>query len=465
VNVNAGVAAGHPATADAAAEILGDGGNAADAAVAAALASCVFQTVMTGLLGGGHAIYFDAASGRVRNLDFFCAMPGLGAPPRESELVHLQVPFGVEVVHYAIGPASCAVPGVPSGLHTLWESHGSLPWARLVEPALRLARTGVVMPAAHVACLEMLESVLTLREGACIYAPSGRLLRTGELLEQPGLVQALELIAEEGARSAYSGAIAASLLALSDERGGLMTAEDLRRYEAAWNEPVETGWLGLRFLSRSGLSGVPAALARLPRLEDLAAADRIVALVGALDGGSGPETHTTNLVTVDSAGSACVLTTSLGLGSGDWLPGLDVQLNSMLGEADLLLGPLEPGERMASMMAPSVVLDDAGLVLALGAAGGTRLRSALVAVAAGILDEGLEPQQAVDRGRVHPAGELVNAEPGVDEQGLEALAAAGRTVRRWAERHHFFGGVSALGRTGAAADPRRSGATRVPAAG
>jgi gamma-glutamyltranspeptidase/glutathione hydrolase len=137
----------------------------------------------------------------------------------------------------------------------------------------------------------------------------------------------------------------------------------------------------------------------------------------------------------------------------------------MLGEADLLLGPLEPGERMASMMAPSVVLDEAGLVLALGAAGGTRLRSALVAVAAGILDEGLEPQKAVDRGRVHPAGELVNAEPGVDEDGLEALAAAGRTVRRWAERHHFFGGVSALGRTGAAADPRRSGATRVPAAG
>jgi gamma-glutamyltranspeptidase/glutathione hydrolase len=158
-----------------------------------------------------------------------------------------------------------------------------------------------------------------------------------------------------------------------------------------------------------------------------------------------------------------VLTTSLGLGSGDWLPGLDLHLNSMLGEVDLLLGPLEPGSRMASMMAPSVVLDDAGLVLALGAAGGTRLRSALLAVAAGILDEGLEPQDAVDRDRLHPAGELVNAEPGVDDEGLALLAAAGRTVRRWPERHHYFGGVSALGRNGAAADPRRSGAVRTPA--
>jgi gamma-glutamyltranspeptidase/glutathione hydrolase len=463
--VKAGVAAGHPATADAGAEILADGGGAADAAVAAAFASCVAETVMTGLLGGGHAIYFDAASGKARNLDCFCAFPGLGAPAREPELVHMDVPFGAEVVHYAVGPASCAVPGVPAGLRALWEAHGRLPWARLVEPALRLAQDGVAMPPAHVACLAMLEPVMTLREGARIYAPGGRLLHTGERLEQPGLVHALESISAEGAASAYTGTIATSLLDLADERGGLLTAEDLRTYEPVWSEPTQTHWLGMRFLSRGGLSGVPGTLARLPPLRELSAAERVVALAGALDGGAGPETHTTNLVTVDADGNACVLTTSLGLGSGDWLPGLDLHLNSMLGEVDLLVGPLEPGGRMASMMAPSVVLDAGGLVLALGAAGGTRLRSALLAVAAGILDEGLEPQDAVDRGRVHPAGRLVNAEPGVDEEGLEALAAAGRTVRRWPERHHYFGGVSAVGRSGAAADPRRSGATRAPAAG
>src|SRR5262249_39370763 len=93
-----------------------------------------------------------------------------------------------------------------------------------------------------------------------------------------------------------------------------------------------------------------------------------------------------------------------------------------------------------------------------GAAGGTRLRTALVTVLAGVLDDGLEPQAAVDLPRVHPAGELVNAEPGADESALETLEARGLTVRRWAERHHYFGGVSAIGRAGAAADPRRSGA-------
>jgi gamma-glutamyltranspeptidase/glutathione hydrolase len=193
--------------------------------------------------------------------------------------------------------------------------------------------------------------------------------------------------------------------------------------------------------------------------------ERVTELVACLDGGAGPETHTTNLVAVDAEGNACVLTTSLGLGSGDWLPGLDVHLNSMLGETDLIRGPLEPGARMDSMMAPTLVLDGGGLELALGAAGGTRLRTALLTVLAGIVDEELDPQAAVDRPRVHPAGDVVNAEPGVDEEGLVALEAAGRPVRRWPERHHYFGGVSAVGRNGAAADPRRSGAVARPGAG
>ena len=456
--MTAGVAAGHPATAAAGVEVLADGGTAADAAVAAGLASCVAETVMTGLLGGGHAIHLDAKTGAVRNLDCFCAVPGLGAPRREAELLHLDVPFGEELVRYAVGPASCAVPGVPAGLYALWRAHGRLPWSRLCEPGLRLAREGVPLPPAHAACLQMLAPVFTLREGKRMHAPNGTLLRTGGRPEQPGLVAALEALAAEGASSVYTGTIAESLLSLSDERGGLLTRADLVSYEAAWSEPVEAAWLGLRFLTRSGLSGVAPTLARLPRLRGLPPAERLLTLVAALDGAAGPETHTTNLVTVDGEGNACVLTTSLGLGSGDWLPGLDLHLNSMLGETDLLHGPLEPGTRMSSMMAPSLALDERGLVLAIGAAGGSRLRTALVTVAAAILDEGVEPQEAVDRPRVHPAGALVNAEPGVDEDALDRLESSGRTVRRWPERHHYFGGVSAVGRRGRAADPRRSGA-------
>ena len=155
---------------------------------------------MTGLLGGGHAHPLRRRERRAtRNLDCFCAVPGLGEPPREAELLHLEVPFGAELVSYAVGPASCAVPGVAAGLGALWREHGRLPWPRLVEPALRLAREGVPMPPAHVACLAMLAPVLTLDAGERIYAPGGTLLQAGERLEQPGLVAALESLAAEGA--------------------------------------------------------------------------------------------------------------------------------------------------------------------------------------------------------------------------------------------------------------------------
>jgi gamma-glutamyltranspeptidase/glutathione hydrolase len=448
--MKAAVAAGHPATVDAGIEILEEGGGAADAAVAASLASCVAETVMTGLLGGGHAaVFWD---GEVRMLDFFVAVPGLGEERRELELVHLEVPFGAELIHYAVGVGSCGVPGVLPGLDELWRAHGSLPWARLVEPALRLAREGVEMLPAHAACLEMLAPVMTMREGGRIYSPGGRLLQTGDRLEQPGLVQALELVAAEGGGSP---SLQGALLALMDERGGLVTAEDLASYRAEWRAPVAIERGGLKLASRAALNSP------LPVLQVLTGSDpvKIALSLRAADS----DEDTTNLAVSDRDGNAVVLTTSLGLGSGDWLPGLDLHLNSMLGEADLLIGELVPGERMASMMTPTIGSDAHGPALGIGAAGGTRLRSALVQVLTGVLDEGLSPGDAVDRPRLHPVGDLVHLEPGFPDAVLEALEQAGFIVRVWPSRHHYFGGVSLVSRSGAAGDPRRSGAARHPA--
>ena len=443
----AGVAAGHPATAEAGAEILAEGGSAADAAVAACLASCVAETVMTGLLGGGYALYVDPARGTVRTLDCFVTVPTGDGGPMER----LQVPFGEELVHYAIGAASCAVPGLPAGLDLLWREHGRFPWPRLVEPALRLAHDGVPMPAAHAEGLQMLAPVMTMREGETIYAPSGRVLVEGDLLQQPGLVAALELVRDEGIRTFYSGTIATALLKLMAERGGAVCAEDLASYAAVWGDPVEVAFAGRRVLTRDGLLSVATALSRFDP------AGGPAALMAALEPADGTG-HTTNITVVDRDGASCVFTTSLGLGSGDWLPGLDLHLNSMLGEVDLIREPLVPGKRMASMMAPTAALStDGRLELALGAAGGTRLRTALVGVLGAVLHEGLDPQAAIDRPRFHPTPEVVNAEPGVDEAWLTELERSGRAVRRWPDRHHYFGGVTAIGDGGAGADPRRSG--------
>jgi gamma-glutamyltranspeptidase/glutathione hydrolase len=236
-----------------------------------------------------------------------------------------------------------------------------------------------------------------------------------------------------------------------------VTRADLAHYEAHWSIPVEVEYAGTSLLTRDGLAPLHDVLSALPRLRGGSAADRAVALAQALDAPDSPG-DTTNLAVVDHEGNACVLTTSLGLGSGDFLPGLDLHLNSMLGETDLIRGPRATGDRIGSMMLPAVALDADGLALAAGAAGGTRLRGALVQVVVGVLDEGIPAAEAVARPRLHPAGGLVHLEPGFDEEVAPALERAGFEVRPWPERHHYFGGVSVVTRAGAAGDPRRGGA-------
>jgi gamma-glutamyltranspeptidase/glutathione hydrolase len=442
-----GVAAGHPATAEAGVEILADGGTAADAVVAMCLVSCVAETVFSGLLAGCHAIWFDGS--RVLNLDGFAAVPS-----SSGDMVELTIAFGDENVPYLIGAPSCAIPGLPAALLLLWDTHGRLPWPRLVEPALGLARAGVPLSPMHARSLAMLGELYCLGRGGTLYAPDGRLLEAGETLDQPGLVDTLEALSAEGARSVYRGSIAEALLAVD---GIPIERPDLETYRATWADPIVARWNGHRVATRGGLSGVPEILPRLPRLAGLSATERVLALVTALETDVSGGEHTTNIVAVDGAGRACVLTHSLGVGAGTWVPGLDLQLNNLLGESDIAFGDPGPGDRLESRMAPSLAFDSTGLALAVGSAGATRLRTALVTVLAGILDEGLDPEAAIARPRVHPFGGVVDAEPGVDESALGMLEDQGRTVRRWESIHHYVGAASCVGRAGAAGDPRRDG--------
>ena len=446
-----GVAAGHPATAAVGAEILADGGTAADAVVAMALASCVAETVMSGLLAGCHAVAFDGS--RVMHLDGFAAVPS-----GEGDLVDLPIPFGDELVVYAIGPASCAVPGLPGALGELWERLGRLPWTRLCEPALALARSGVRLPEMHARSLEMLGDLYSLDRGGDLFTRDESVLSEGDVLDQPGLVQTLEAIAAEGAASVYRGSIAEALLRVD---GIVLSADDLASYRPRWHEPALVGYAGRRVATRGGLSGVPELLPRLPRLAGLTRAERVLALVDAFEPRPEGGEHTTNAVAVDGHGRACVLTHSLGVGAGVWLPGFDTQLNNLLGESDIAFGEPRPGDHLESRMAPTLVFDGDGLELAIGSAGATRLRTALATVMAATLDEGLDAETAVAFPRVHPTLDLVDAEPDVDETALATLEERGRTVRRWDRIHHYFGGVSCVGRAGAAGDPRRSGAAHV----
>jgi gamma-glutamyltranspeptidase/glutathione hydrolase len=462
----AGIAAGHPATAGVGLEILAAGGSAADAAVAAVLASCVSESIYTGISGGGFATYYDAATGSVTGLDFFCTIPGLDGDVTAGPMVEIDVLFGAVPVPYAIGGASVAVPGVPAGCGEVHRRWGRLPWERVVAPAVELARSGVTLPAAQADSLITVAPALLPGIGESIYSRNGRLLEGGDLLHHPGLDRALTILAEEGPASFYTGRVGDLLIETVRSAGGTLGPRDLADYRVL-SVPVERATLaGFTAMARRDLSGTIATVDALPStLAGLAPGQRAVALAEALLA-VGPQKlgDTTNISVIDADGDACVVTTTLGIGAGVWLPDLGVHLNSMLGEGELITGEIAPGERMSSNMCPLVVLDaDGGLVLAAGSAGGSRIRSALVHTLVNALVDGDEPAPAIDRPRFHPVQDgsggraLVHVEPDLPADRTAALAAAGFAINQWDRPSPYFGGVSAVGRTGAAGDPRRGG--------
>ena len=459
-----GVAAHHAVTADAALEILRDGGTAADAAVAGILASGVAESLLTTLLGGGHGIHFEAATGELTLIDFFTSIPGLArdVPPGESVLDGIgrtvDIVFENEPIPYEIGCDTAGVPGVPAGCGVLWERWGRLPWKRLIEPAMAAARDGVTLLSTHEVVLEMMSPAYTLDRGAELFSPGGNLLKSGDLLHQPRMEHFLGLLEEEGAASVYRGQLAEDLLALCRERGGLIERVDLEAYDVKLEQPTSVHYAGADVYSRRGMSGLLRTLAELADLGPLDAGARALALAASFEGDVEPG-ETTNLAVVDKDGNACVATSSIGIGSGDWLH--DVHLNSMLGENYLRPPNAQPGDRMGSMMSPTIAVDRDGPVLAVGAAGGSRITGALAQVSAGVLAEGRSVPEAIERPRLHRVGNAVMIEPDYEDAGSKALAEAGYEIRRFSTRHHFFGGVSGIGRDSLAADSRRDGASRI----
>nr|MBA3300498.1 gamma-glutamyltransferase [Thermoleophilaceae bacterium] len=200
-------------------------------------------------------------------------------------------------------------------------------------------------------------------------------------------------------------------------------------------------------------------------METFLAAESLAAKAHAVSSRLGSTTH---LSALDEEGNCASVTCSNGSGSAVIVPGTGVHLNNMLGEEDLNPGGFhlhEPGERVTSMMAPTVVLKDGECQVALGSAGSNRIRSAVLQTALNVIDGELDAQPAVDRPRIHVEGGTVDAEPGIEDWLLGELEADGWRVQRWRQRDLYFGGVQAVTRDGATGgltgggDPRRGGAS------
>ena len=482
------VAAGHPLTADAGADVLRAGGNAVDAALAAMLTSFVTEPLLTGLGAGGYMLV--AAPGRdAVLLDFFVAAPGHGAEgAARAPLVPVEVSFGDAVQVFNVGAASCGTYGSPAGVCAAAERFGSVPLAELAAPAAALARDGMEVNAQQAYLCEILSPITEHSpESRALFMAAGRPLRAGETHRDPALGDALERLGAEGPAAFYTGEVADAVVEWVAARGGTLTREDLARYEAVPRVPVRVAYRGREVLTNpppsAGGTLLAYALALLERSApppspgDLVAAmeraqeERTPAFLEGLGAPAFLERFmasrlgaTTHISVLDAEGWACAVTCTNGEGSGVVVPGTGVHVNNMMGEQDL--SPLgffmhPPGRRLPSMMAPTVVLAGGSPELVLGSAGSNRIRSALLQVIVNVLDGGMDAAAAVGAARLHYEDGIVYTEPGIDTAALEA---GGRTLARFRDRNLFFGGCQAVerdSRTGALSgggDPRRGGA-------
>jgi len=496
--MNGVVAAGHPASAEAGAEVLREGGNAVDAAVCAVLASFAAESPLTGFGAGGFMMVHRGAETAL--IDFFVAAPGLDGIERGAELVPVPVHFDAETTQtFYVGPASCGVPGTAAGLEEALRRFGTMPLPGLAAPGIRLAREGAPVNAQQAYILDILEPIHARLEGTReLYAPAGRTLRDGEELRFPELAEALERFAAEGAEPFYRGEVAAALSEFVAERGGTLGPTDLAAYEAIERRPIRVGFRGAEVLTNpppsSGGVLIAYCLGLLERLGESSGPEQLVAAMGAANEargeafaealyGEGLERSllepaaldlragdllgsTTHIAVLDADGMCASVTCSNGSGSGVLVPGTGVILNNMLGEEDLNpLGfhAIAPGRRVPSMMAPTVVLRDGEIELGLGSAGSNRIRSAILQTVVRTVEQGMAAEAAVRAPRLHYEAGVVQAEPGIDERALARIEARGIPVLRRPGINLFFGGVQAVARDPSSGtlsgggDPRRGG--------
>ncbi|MEN8134247.1 MAG: gamma-glutamyltransferase [Thermodesulfobacteriota bacterium] len=492
------VASGHPLVSGAAAEILNGGGNAFDAIIAAGFAGTVAEPCLTSLGGGGFLLARTAepmAEKQEVLFDFFVDTPGLGLDTGnlEPHFFPVTVHFPGSDQDFNVGLGSVAVPGNLKGFLHVHRRLGRLPLETILQPAIRLARDGLLVSESQAYFLSLLQPIMTLGEvGKRLYAPQDTLLVCGDLLSNPALADFLEQLPSDQGDSFYHGELAGKIGGDMGRGQGLLTAEDLDAYKVIERAPLVTSYRDYTMLTNPppSMGGSLMALS-LKLLDSVAMTDMIcdsaehltltgdimaeverlraegltdISLQQAVELGRTFSRGTTHMSIADCEGNVASMTCSNGEGSGYFAPDTGIMLNNMMGEDDLHpegFHASPPGQRVASMMSPSLLLRDDEVKLVIGSGGSKRIRTALAQVLSRLVDFRVPVQEAVEAPRVHWDGTTMQLEPGFNEVAVTSLAKRW-PVNLWASRDVYFGGVHAVvpGKEGAG-DPRRGGAVSI----
>lgn len=494
------IAATGPVALQAGLSVAADGGNAVDAAVAAAMGAMSCEPGIVSLLSGAFVSVWPA-DGPPEVVDGNVEMPGRGAPAERfgSGVVEVQFAYGGGVTMYG-GVGAVATPGALPALETTMRRHGSAPWAAVVEPAAAACRAGYPIGAAAATYLGFTSGPLfglDAEAQAIATAPDGSPWHPGQVAHNEPLADVLDLLAVRGAALFATGEVGSAFAADMSARGGLVTAADLAAYRAVIRDPVRRclGEWDVAVNPPPAVGGpmLAAMLGELGRRPEWSWPDvldiqRAVlayrhavhdfsvdleadghALLASVErhglGGLPSSSSTAHVSAVDDTGLGCAVTMSSGYLSGTAVPGTGLLHNNALGEPELTrlgLHAVPPGTRLASNMAPTTARTADGRVLAIGSPGADRITTALMQVLAQHCLRGVDLQEAIVAPRLHvcPApdgGGVVEHEP--DPAIAAAVAASSLLGHEHRALSMYFGGVGAALRTSAgvlaAGDPRR----------
>ncbi len=499
------VCAGRGEAAVIGAQVLKDGGNAVDAAVATAFALGVCEPNASGLGGGGFMLLRDGRTGRSTFIDFREKAPA-AADPSMFERMRADSNYDVRKRN-VYGGMAAAVPGEVAGLTYALQRYGTMPLERLIRPAVRLAREGFVLSpnlAADIA--DHAEQLKRYGDGWRVYLKDGRPSPAGSILRNPALADTLETIAEGGPDVFYRGEIAARILAAASRDGGRMTRSDLESFSVREKEPVRGSYRGYEILSSptpsSGGTHIvqilnvlenfhvgalevnsPAYIHLFSEVFKMCYADRAaymgdpaftdVPLEGLLSKAYAKELagrvdekrsqaprcgvpqqfesiSTTHFSVADSEGNlvACTRTINHFFGSCVMPEGTGFLLNNEM--EDFSIDPDSPnavagGKVPLSCMSPTFILKDGQPIAVLGSPGAMRIISSVVQVISKLIDHGMDLESAVASPRFgDDLTDTIIFESRIPEETIETLQDMGHRTKRFEEWDRVMGAVNAV---------------------
>ena len=478
------------------------------------VAACVAEPILTSLGGGGFLLARPThgdRSGETVVYDYFAQTPKERAA--EADFFPITADFGAAQQEFHIGMGSIATPGTVKGLFAVHRDLGSMPLARIVEPALALAREGVVVNSLQAYVFGVVGAIYTAN-AACrdVFASRNdptQPVGEGDIVVMPQLADTIEALAREGEDLFYRGEIAQRIQADCRARGGHLAASDLVDYRVeervplildyadarlATNPPPAAGGIlvafALELLRETEIGthafGGASHLALLARAMELTNKARLDSRLHKNGDGAARLLHpdfveayraqvlgrpaasrgTTHVGIIDAQGNAASLSLTNGEGSAYIVPGTGIMLNNMLGEEDLNPQGFHHGpadQRLCSMLTPTLMTRADGRLAVMGSGGSNRIRTAILQTLVNILEFGMTLEDAVSRPRIHCEDGLLSIEPGFDPSSIAALEADFPDRQHWRERNMFFGGVHAVEFDPArrhffgVGDPRRGG--------